>query len=175
MNTPELWTARLHLRPFAPGDALAVFEGWEQDAEVAKYMLWQSHHDFAKTKDWLTGELSRIAAADWYRWAICDRVSGELLGTGLIDWEEEFGEFEIGYNLKRCAWGRGYTTEAMTEILGFAAESLGISTMVGRCAAVNTASRRVLEKLGFRQLQTIDYDCNRGTVPGLLLHWHAPQ
>lgn len=169
MNTPVLCTERLLLRPFAAGDARAVFEGWEQDAEVAKYMFWQSHHDFSKTECWLREELQKITADDWYRWAVCDRASEELLGTGLLYYEPEISGWEIGYNLKRSEWGQGYTTEAMREILRFAWQELSITEVKGRYAAVNAASGHVMEKLGFIPVCAIAYPCNAGTLPGMLM------
>ena len=50
MKTPELETDRLFLRAFKETDAEAVFYGWENDEEVAKYMFWTSHNDIEKTK-----------------------------------------------------------------------------------------------------------------------------
>lgn len=49
MKTPELETDRLLLRTFRETDAEAVFYGWENDEEVAKYMFWTSHNDIEKT------------------------------------------------------------------------------------------------------------------------------
>lgn len=57
MKTPVLETDRLRLRPFRREDARAVFDGWEQDPDVARYMFWTSHHDIRKTEAWLDFEL----------------------------------------------------------------------------------------------------------------------
>ena len=43
MNTPVLETKRLILRPFRQDDARTVYECWESDPDVAKYMFWTSH------------------------------------------------------------------------------------------------------------------------------------
>ena len=53
MNTPILETQRLILRPFQAEDAADVFECWESDPDVAKYMFWTSHNDLEKTKEWI--------------------------------------------------------------------------------------------------------------------------
>ncbi|WP_394926824.1 GNAT family N-acetyltransferase [uncultured Robinsoniella sp.] len=58
MKTPILETERLILRPFTMEDAQAVFQGWESDPNVAKYMFWTSHNDIRKTIEWLTFETS---------------------------------------------------------------------------------------------------------------------
>ena len=94
MKTPILETDRLILRPFCLEDVQEVFECWESDPDVAKYMFWTSHNDINKTVCWVKKELNKIDADDWYRWAIVFKETGKLLGTGLIYFEEEYGKFE---------------------------------------------------------------------------------
>lgn len=162
MRTPILETDRLILRHFCMEDAQEVFRCWESDPDVAKYMFWASHNDINKTIDWISEELRKIDADDWYRWAILSKETGELLGTGIIYVEEEYGKFEIGYNLGKKAWGFGYMTEAMWEIIKFAKEELRIEEIIGRCAKENVTSGKVLGKLGFTYIKDIPYECNMG-------------
>lgn len=162
MKTPVLETVRLVLRPFCMEDAQDVFECWECDPDVAKYMFWESHNDINKTVDWVRKEISKIDNDDWYRWAILSKKTGDLLGTGVIYVEEEYGKFEIAYNLGKKAWGLGDIKEAMEEVIKFAKEELGIKEIRGRCAKENPASRKVLEKLGFTYIKDIPYECIRG-------------
>ena len=164
MNTPTLQTERLLLRPFTYEDAEDVFSCWESDPDVAKYMFWTSHNDIEKTKEWITFEIGQIEKDDWYRFAIVLKDTDELIGTGLIYFEEEVNAWEIGYNLGKKYWGKGYTTEAMKQIISFAQEELGITEIVGRYAKENPASGKVMEKLGFQFEKEIPYDCNNGTV-----------
>jgi ribosomal-protein-alanine N-acetyltransferase len=159
MKTPILETDRLILRPFCLDDVQDVLECWESDPDVAKYMFWSNHNDINKTIVWVKKELSKIDADDWYRWAILSKQTGELLGTGLIYVEEEYGKFEIAYNLGKKAWGLGYTTEAMQEVIKFAKEKLGIKEIMGRYAKENPASGRVMKKLGFTYIKEIPYEC----------------
>ena len=74
MKTPELETERLLLRTFRETDVEAVFYGWENDAEVAKYMFWASHNDIEKTKQWINSEMGKIDKDDWYRWALVKKT-----------------------------------------------------------------------------------------------------
>ena len=162
MKTPILVTKRLLLRPFCLDDAQEVFECWESDPNVSKYMFWTSHNEINKTIGWVQEEISKIEADDWYRWAIISKKTKELLGTGLIYVDEEYDKFEIAYNLGKMAWGFGYTTEAMKEVLKFAKEELGIKGIMGRHAKENPASEKVLKKLGFTYIKDIPYECNMG-------------
>lgn len=164
MRTPILETKRLILRPFAMEDVEAVFYGWESDPEVARYMFWTSHNDIEKTREWLTFEIGQIEKDDWYRFALVLKDTGELIGTGLIYYEDEVEAWEIGYNLGRKYWSQGYTTEAMKEILSFANRELGIHEFVGRFAKENPASGNVMKKLGFLYEKDIPYECNEGKV-----------
>ena len=162
MKTPILETDRLILRPFCIEDAQDVFECWESDPDVSKYMFWTSHNDINKTKCWVKKEISKKNDDDWYRWAILSKKTGALIGTSLIYLEEEYAKFEIAYNLGRKAWGFGYTTEAMHEVIKYAKEKLGIKEIMGRHAKENPASGKILRKLGFTYIKEIPYECNIG-------------
>ena len=164
MITPILKTRRLVLRHFYMEDARDVFECWESDADVAKYMFWSSHNDVEKTKEWIAFELEQISKKDWYRFAIVLNETNELIGTGLLYYEDEVSCWEISYNLGKKYWGKGYTTEAMIEIIKLASQELHINEIVGRCAKENTASGNVMRKLGFKYEKDIDYMCNNGTI-----------
>lgn len=50
----------MKLRSFKETDAIDVFECWESDPEVEKYMFWTSHNDINKTKEWIDFELGQI-------------------------------------------------------------------------------------------------------------------
>ena len=164
MNTPTLETERLLLRPFKQEDANEVFECWESDPDVAKYMFWTSHNDIEKTKEWIAFELGQIEKNDWYRFAIVLKETNKLIGTALIYYEDEVECWEIGYNLGKKYWGKGYTTEAMKKVVAFAVEQLHLLQIVGRYAKENPASGNVMKKLGFEYEKEIPYECNNGTV-----------
>ena len=174
MYTPTLETKRLLLRPFKQEDAMAVFECWESDPDVAKYMFWTSHNDIEKTRQWLAFEIEQIDKDDWYRFALVLKETNELIGTALIYYEEEVQSWEIGYNLGKKYWGKGYATEAVRQVISFAVEELQISEIVGRYAKENPASGRVMEKLGFQYEKEIPYECNDGAImrEGIQCRWH---
>jgi ribosomal-protein-alanine N-acetyltransferase len=162
MKTPILETERLLLRPLIKEDYKDVFECWESDSEAAKYMFWESHKDITKTAIWINEEISKIDSDIWYRWAITLKATNQLIGTAIIYFEEEYNKFEVAYNLGRKAWGFGYTTEAMKRILIFAKEELKIKEIIGRYATKNIVSGKVLQKLGFKYVKDIPYECNNG-------------
>lgn len=164
METPVLQTDRLLLRPFCKEDTKDVFECWESDPDVAKYMFWTSHNDIKKTEKWIEFEMEQIKKTDWYRFAIVIKNTNELVGTVLIYYEDEVASWEIGYNLGKRYWSRGYATEAIKKVIEFATQELNVTEIVGRFAKENPTSGNVMKKAGFLYEKEISYVCNNGTI-----------
>ena len=59
---------------------------------------------------------------------------------------------ELGYWLTPDAWGRGYATEAARAVIDMARHALPLRRLHARHHVTNHASRRVLDKLGFREI-----------------------
>jgi ribosomal-protein-alanine N-acetyltransferase len=148
-------TERLILRPLTLSDAVIAYYGWTGDPDVAQYVSWLPHHSIDDTVEWLReiewkyDDAGNIIPNDNYIWGFVLRETGELFGSGGLIWEKDLQLFQVGYNIKKIYWNRGYTTEAMKAILGFAAANLGITRVAGGHAKENLASAKVLEKLGF--------------------------
>jgi ribosomal-protein-serine acetyltransferase len=97
----------------------------------------------------LRSGLSRFAEGIGLDAGIFER--GELIGfAGLFDIDPAFKSAEIGYWLDRGAEGRGVAHRAAAALLRHAFEELALHRVELRCAATNTASMRVAERLGFR-------------------------
>ena len=62
----------------------------------------------------------------------------------------EDGHWEIGYHIAKDCTGNGYATEAVRAFLGEMTGRLAIREVYGICLAENAASRRVLDKCGFK-------------------------
>ena len=61
---------------------------------------------------------------------------------------------ELGYRLARSAWGRGLATEGSRALLEHAFGTLGLPRVWAQTMAVNTSSRRVMEKLGLDHVRS---------------------
>lgn len=91
------------------------------------------------------------------------RADGEAIGycglnpgtPGLED------EPELAYEFLRAEWGQGYATEAARAVVGWA-ETLGYAKLQAGVREWNTASQRVLEKLGFVATAQVDRDAEHG-------------
>lgn len=82
-------------------------------------------------------------------------------GAAFLGWASlrlEGGEAELGYRLVRSTWGRGYASEAACALVDLAFGELGLARVWAQTMAVNTASRRVMEKAGLVYLRTFHVD-----------------
>jgi RimJ/RimL family protein N-acetyltransferase len=68
------------------------------------------------------------------------------------------GEVELGYRLRRTAWGHGHATEGAAALVRAAFTELDVQRVFGTTMTVNTASRRVMAKVGLRHVRTFFLD-----------------
>lgn len=96
----------------------------------------------------------------WGLWAV--ERAGVFLGfTGLnpVGFAADFAPAtEIGWRLRRDAWGHGYASEAARAAMAYAFDDLGLTELVSLTAAINTRSRAVMERLGMIRDPTDDFD-----------------
>jgi RimJ/RimL family protein N-acetyltransferase len=148
--TAVLETERLVLRPWAAEDDGALF-GICRDAEVMRFIgdggPWAG---VERARLWLARQLASRAAHGFGKWAVVEKAGGRLVGScGFDPASESMPEVEFGYLYARDCWGRGYATEAGRACMRYAFDVLKLTKVVARVTPENTASRRVLEKLGF--------------------------
>ena len=149
---PALCTARLRLRGWTQADRLE----WPHvvgEPEIMRFLL--PHRPL--TLDEAQAQFDRLRGA-WElhglgHWAVEEAVSGRLLGRlGLErhpDWERNSDAVELGWILRRDAWGMGYATEGGHAALRFAFVELSLDEVISISDPRNRASLRVMEKLGF--------------------------
>lgn len=76
---------------------------------------------------------------------------------GLVDVDGVSGdEGHLGYWLERPAWGHGYALEAARAVVRFAFQEVGLSRLKAGHAIGNPASGRVLTRLGFSSVDSIE-------------------
>lgn len=169
---PVLVTERLVLRQFSGADAgqLLALDG---DPAVMRFLDRQT-----RTLAEIESEvLPRFLASyrryrDFGFWAADTRHDGEFIGwlglrpvmpadMAIVHWRDAPPDamvVELGYRLRRSAWGRGYATEGARALIGRAFSSPGVEEIVATTMAVNARSRRVLDKAGLRYDRTVHVD-----------------
>ena len=149
MKTPIIETERMILRPLTLDDANDIYERWTSDDRVSKYVRWCTHTSVNDTIGWLEFETGNILSDKMYQWGFTIKETGYLFGSGGINFNEEEGVFELGYNIMHKYWNQGYTTEAAKAILDFAVNELNQKEFVSWHAVDNPASGAVMRKCGF--------------------------
>jgi RimJ/RimL family protein N-acetyltransferase len=144
-------TERLVLRPFEEGDLDALY-ALQSDAESARW-LYKEPRTLDETRALLERKIAgdRFSAeGDWLSAAVIAREAGHFVGDMSMQLlSKEHKACEIGFIFDRAHHGRGYATEAGRAFLA-CAFGLGFHRVIGRVEPRNTASCRVLEKLGLR-------------------------
>ena len=149
-----LYTPRLMLRRFTTAD-MDAFVAYRADPEVARYQGWEAGFSRAQGEEFLEWlkSVDPDTPGEWFQFAIERRDAPGLIG----DCAANFGpaEVEIGFTLAPAHQRMGYATEAVGALLGYVA-SRGHTTAVAWCDVDNLPSRRVLERLGFALVETVD-------------------
>lgn len=156
-SEPSTRTARLSVQPVDAAEARRI-----HDRAPVPGDQWASDYPF-------DGDLAAIGALlraterhgeqrpfGYYR--ITRRSDGLAIGGIGFKGPPENGAVEVGYGLVPSARGQGYATEALEAVLRIAA-ALGVTTVRADTEHGNAASRRTLEKAGFRQSHTDDELC----------------
>jgi RimJ/RimL family protein N-acetyltransferase len=97
-------------------------------------------------------------------WTAVDTRSGAFVGWfSLRRVREGVGEF--GYRLRRGVWGRGLASEGAIALVAIGFADQDLARIAATAMAVNSASRRVMEKTGLTHVRTI-YPNWRDPLPG---------
>lgn len=162
-----LLTDRLTLRPFTADDLDDLVE-LDSDPEVMRYLT----SGRATPREVIAAEtLPRFMAprggvAVW-AWAVVARQDDGFLGWASLRPPEvaPAQEAELGYRLRRAAWGQGLASEAARALIAHGFGSLDLQRVWAQTMAVNHASRRVMEKAGLAHVRTFHLDWD-DPIPG---------
>lgn len=168
MTRPDLWprrTERLELRPPTEADVDAVL-GWRNHPDVTRWLLHTRVAPTAYKETW------RTAADDPLSHQVVAAADGVVVGTLSLEVHDGMGQGSdaptrgceglLGYLVDPAHHGHGYATEIARAGLDLAFGDLGLRRVTAGCFADNTASWRVMEKVGMRREQH-----------GIRDSWHA--
>lgn len=145
-----LETDRLILREhtLADTDALLLFLGDPVAMEFYPATLDRRGVE----ENWIRKNQERYARDGFGKWAMVLKGTGEVAGScGLVLQEVDGGyHIEVGYNVRRDLWGRGYATEAAGASIDYAFGRLGANRVIAMIRPQNRSSIRVAEKNGMR-------------------------
>lgn len=154
-------TERLIIRHWQPDDADDAFTIYG-DPDVTRYLAGDARDTtIEQTRAWLETKVTTQAEkAPLGLWAVEERATNHVIGHALLQYAQINGEerVEVGYALARAAWGKGYATEIAQAMLRVGFDTLNLAEIYGVVIPENTASRRVLEKIGMHNLGIGDYN-----------------
>jgi len=140
-------TARMSLRPLSLDDVdeMVVLDS---DSEVMRYINGGRPTPRAEM-------VKTIEASLDHRWVALEKATGMLIGWFAIRPSDPDGqERELGYRLRRDAWGKGYASEGSLALIALAFDTFGARRIWAQTMTVNSASRRVMERCGLRYVRT---------------------
>ncbi|WP_084777916.1 GNAT family N-acetyltransferase [Saccharibacillus sacchari] len=146
---PKLDTPRLILRQAVHGDREGFFALYA-DEEVMRYMPLDPFESIEEADDEMGWHARIFRERTGLRWMIEEKDTGSFVGTcGFLGIERQHNRMEIGYDLARQHWGKGYMPEAVRAVLGFGFGPLAANKIEARVDPDNAASVRLMDKLGF--------------------------
>jgi len=169
-----LETERLRLMPLTEAD-LDDLVDLDLEPEVRKFIDPQGIILPVDRSELRTYEWERHVSPGGF-YGARERVGNGFVGVfQLEEAPDRDGEVELGYRLRRHAWGLGYATEGARALIRHAFDVLGYRRVYSHSLTDNPASIRVMEKIGlvavgpwsYRGLPGIEYAIERdGPAPG---------
>ena len=147
--------------PGIPGERVRLVP-LDRTLHLENYLIWLNDPEVTR---WLKVVLpiSRLGEEKWFErlarsrhdivWAVHDEHDRHIGGTGIhrIDWRNRNGLTGTVIGPKEV-WGKGYGTDIMRARTCWAFEELGMHRLESSCLEGNEASRRCLERIGYRQI-----------------------
>lgn len=149
----ELAGGEVRLRPVKPDDAPRVYELFSDD-RVTRNLAAEAPATLADEQEWCRKAVSlpweAVGGAVSYELVIENAQQPGLAGIIGLHQRGHSQQYEVGYWLGVPYWGQGLATEALRLAAGFAFQHLHAVRVWADVFVGNDASRRVLEKNGFR-------------------------
>lgn len=155
-----LESERLVLRQFTAQDAGLLIE-LDSDPAVMRFLTGGQP---SMSDDEVRDEVIPNLLAAYDRWngrfglfAAYEKETGAFIGWFCLRPERSgpLDQVELGYRLRRAAWGKGYATEGSAALVDKGFSELGVSTVWGETMALNLSSQRVMEKVGMSVVKSL--------------------
>lgn len=154
----RLITERLVLRQWSPDDAGAALSSYGE-AEVARWLapMMDRVGDEAAMRvvlqQWIAEDARLLTPAG--RWAIELRQDGSVIGGATLLPLPPDDEYEIGWQLRPDAWGRGYATETGRALAAWAFGQ-GLEQVIAVVRPANTRAMATVRRIGMEWIGETD-------------------
>ena len=154
-DSPTLETGRLILRPISSDDADSLHR-ISNEPNVRRYLWDDEPVSEATIRDLIAQSDGMFRERELGLFGVRFRDGEDLLGFCGFVRLEGMEEVELGYELAPDVWGRGIATEAARACVRHAFERAGLKRVIASADPPNTASLRVIEKLGMKPLGNLN-------------------
>jgi ribosomal-protein-alanine N-acetyltransferase len=147
----EIETERLLIREFAKNDWQAVFS-YASLGSVARFMSF-APFSADDAKQFVRRAMSAARRRPRLDFVLAVVPKGESEPIGVVHLGRkgiDSQEAELSFALHPNHWGKGLVPEASRAMLAHGFETLGLHRIYAECHPDNTASSRVMEKVGMR-------------------------
>lgn len=147
---PKLRAGDPDLRPITQADAPELFAIIDRDRDyLRRYQNWPDYMATLRdVRELIARADNRLQHDNGFDLVIrCDGAIAGKVGLVYINWDSR--STEIGYWLAESAQGQGLVTRSCKVLMRYAFAQRGLRRVLIRCAANNTRSRAVAERLGF--------------------------
>ena len=150
-GTVTLETPRLILRRLTQADAEPMYKNWASDPEVTKFLTWPTHSSAEVSKQVIAMWASHYNELNYYQWGIVVKNENALIGTiAGVELHDEIAAAEIGYCIGKNWWHKGYMSEALTAVIDFLFDEVGLNRIAARHDVNNPHSGGVMKKCGMQ-------------------------
>ncbi len=151
MEFPKLETERLKLVQVTKDHIESFYEIMSRD-EITKYYGMDSLKSIEEASRIIESFERTFNNNRGIRWGIVTKDKGEFIGTlGLNNLNKWSKKAEIGFELHPSYWKKGYTSEAVKEIIRYSFDEIGLYRMGAVTYPQNSPSILLLKKLGFSE------------------------
>lgn len=153
-------TNRLILRKFSDKDYDNYFKIL-QNRNITKYLGNRKAKNKKEILDILLYFKNNWVNYNYGVWAVTKKYTGELIGQCGYLYVEKSNCPELLYMIDEKYWGNGYAFEAASAVLDFARENYKWKKVIAMIYPENIPSQRIIQKLKFEYIGTIDLYENR--------------
>lgn len=162
MHNIIITTSRTYLRQLTVEDAVHFFN-LNNDPDVLQFTGDEPFNTVADAATFL-------AVYDQYtkynvgRWAVMEKERGDFIGWCGLKYHPDTNEYDIGFRFFKKYWNQGFATETAAAVLDYGFNVLHIPVIIGRAMRANSASIKVLEKIGMQFDKHFDFDGRDGVL-----------
>ena len=144
-----LETDRLVLDAWQVSDVQA-FRPIATDIQVMRYITGGVPWTDEQIQTFVERQVKVYSERGFCRWKLLSRATGEMIGFCGVGFWRDNPDPEIGWWLAKRYWGQGLATEAASSALRDAFDRIRLDRIISIARPENTASLRVMDKLGLR-------------------------